>query len=277
MKFLNKLVCGTLSMASVVGMSALPAMAKTTTYKSYDFNRDGKKDRVSVSYKKKGIYERDEDYYYDNGFTYKIYFNGRKIYSHTNHSLTGLSSKVIKLKHVTLLDLILKDGNQSKSVLYRLDASKAKKVLSTDTMFRHKDYFNTYSNPVYRSSGNTIKVEESNANNLAVGGFKTTVYYEYKNGSFKKKHSIYNVYHGSYPKYLKAKKKLTLYKSYLGKKKAGTIKKKQEVRLLKLYDGKSTPRFYVSVKGSKKKGWIKALSNKGMNEHAYFTNNTFSA
>lgn len=276
MKILKKIICGAVAF-TVLSMTAVNAFAATSKTYRYDFNGDGVKDTVKLTYEKNSFYSADEDVYYSDGITYKIYFNGKKILTKKNQNLSDLSSKVIRLSRVTLLDVEGKNGAKSRSVLYRLTSKKATEVYDSAKMFRHTNYLYTYSNPIYRVSGNTIKVHESNAFSRAVGGFTTTVYYQYKNGSFAKKHSIYNVYNGKYPAYLKAKKKLTLYTTYRNKKKAYTIKKGQQVRLLKVYDGKQTPRFYVSVKGTNKRGWLKAITNRGMNQHVYFSNNDFTA
>lgn len=276
MKALKKIICGALTLSAILALTPVNASAATKTYR-YDFNGDGVKDTVKLTYEENSFYSADEDVYYSDGITYKIYFNGKKILTKKNQNLTGLTSKVIRLSSVTLLDVEGKSGAKSRSILYRLSATKATEVYNSGKMFKHTNYLYTYSNPIYRVSGNTVKVCESNAFSRAVGGFTTTVYYRYKNGSLIKKHSIYSVYNGKYPAYLKAKKKLVLYKTYTSKKKAYTVKKGQQVRLLKVYDGKQTPRFYVSVKGTNKRGWLKAITNRGMNQHVYFSNNDFTA
>lgn len=218
---------------------------KSKTYKQYDVNGDGEKDKVKISMKKIG---KDGH----NG-RLRIYVNGKLAYDNTADECIYWNVGLVRLKNgkafFDIRNLVLSDDVDLHK-LYRYNNGKLK--VAYDFLKYYEEYAHNVNTDVYKVKGNTIYVGVS-AQFWKTGGIGHNIKIQYKNGKLQRISAYCPIlYRSDKENKWTAIKKIKVYKKPGSKKVIYTLKKGDVIKINKLvYKNK---RIYFQVKNKNGKG-----------------------
>ena len=229
------------------------------TYKKYDLDGDGKKDSVILKESNSG-----------SGIKGTLAINGKNVYSLPNPSQASLGAKwqVITLgngRNFILGYTVGSNPGICRPVLLQYLKSKKIKVVRDFTSL-FGDYRGVQSFQGVAVSGNSVGFDFDTMS-WTCGTIRTTIKYQYHEGTLKLASHVGKV--GN--KTLTADKKFKTYKKYLSDKVAFTVKKGDEVTVVKYYLKGNA--FWVRLKNSAgKMGWIKGIKKPNASRSPLFSN-----